>query len=390
MSGIARIFLACSLLATAAAAVQPVYRVAPSVLYLPGDGLALDAHTGRLMWRFPRLNAGQVYTDGQGLLMVSWVHVIRHPLNVRFTRVCRLNTNDGQQLWCRDWADVQQWTVDTSGRQWYLHTQGRLQVIHTTDGQTDRGFKVEHDRGLKLMPLPTGGALLFDRGQQNSLAIVYHPGAAALDAEALPAGIYAFRGNGRGLIFYAQDKGAFYRADPFTVLAPAPLPPHHFPQASLDEHGFLFTDWQGSDPILRGGTYGGELWDAPRPDNDLRLAVTATTAVMLDPSAKSTHVMAWDLASGAPRFSRTLPGNYPSLGGAGDDLVLQSGNDVRLLDASTGQQRWRARRHEGPLAAIAASAVIFWEAGGELAALARNNGALLWRLHFELPRPDLP
>lgn len=390
MSGIARFFLATFLLATAAAAVQPVYRVATDVLYLPGDGLALDAHTGRVLWRFPRLNEGEVYTNGQGLLLVSWVHVIRHPLNVRFTRVCRLDTGDGHSLWCRDWAGVQQWTVDSGGRFWYLHTQDRLQVIDVGDGQTDRGFKLEHDRGLQLMPLPTGGALLFDRGQQNSLAIVYHPGAAALDAEALPAGIYPFRGNGRGLIFYAQDKGEFYRADPFRELAPAPLPPHHFPEASLDEHGFLFTDWQGSDPIVRGGTYGGALWDAPRPDSDPHLAVTATTAVMLEASASSTHIAAWDLASGTPRFSRTLPGDYPTLGGVGDDLVLQSERDVRLLDASTGQQRWRAAGREGPLAAIAATAVVFWEAGGELAALARDNGALLWRLHFELPHTRLP
>jgi outer membrane protein assembly factor BamB len=74
----------------------------------------------------------------------------------------------------------------------------------------------------------------------------------------------------------------------------------------------------------------------------------------------------------------------------GDDLVVQSATDVRLLDAADGAQRWRAPRHEGPLAAISATAVVFWEAGGELAALARNNGALLWRLRFQLPRPGRP
>jgi len=404
MSGITRVVLTLVLLAAAAAAVQPVYRVANDVLYLPGDGLALDAHTGHLLWRFPRLDGGHVYTNGRGLLLVSWTQVIRHPLEVHFTRVCRIDAQDGHRLWCRDWADVQQWTVDGGGRFWYLHTPGRLQVVAVADGQTDRGFKLDHygnDSNLQLLPLPQHGVLLFDPrgGGSQALALVYRPGAAALDAETLPAGIYPFRGDGRGLIFYAQDKGEFYRADPFAVLVAAPAPkPHQFPEASLDAHGFLFTAWQGANPILHGGTYGGALWDAPRPDtilhsglhSGLHLAVTSTTAVMLAPQASSTRIAAWDLASGSPRFARTLPGDYPEVGGLGNDLVLQSATDVRLLNATDGVQRWRARGHEGPLAAISATAVVFWESGGELAALARNNGALLWRLRFQLPRPGLP
>lgn len=404
MSGITRVVLAILLLAAAATAVQPVYRVANDVLYLPGDGLALNAHTGHLMWRFPRLDGGHVYTNGQGLLLVSWTHVIHHPLEIHFTRVCRIEAQDGHRLWCRDWADVQQWTVDSGGRFCYLHIPGRLEVVAVADGQNDRGFKLDHygdERDLQLLPLPQHGVLLFDpRGGGNqALALVYRPGAAALEAETLPAGIYPFRGDGRGLIFYAQDNGEFYRADPFTVLVTTPAPAlHQFPEVSLDENGFLFTAWQGSNPILHGGTYGGSLWDAPRPDPSpdtglnptLHLAVTSTTAVMLAPQAASTRIAAWDLASGSPRFARTLPGDYPEVGGLGDDLVLQSATDVRLLNAADGAQRWRAPRHEGPLAAISTTAVVFWEGGGELAALARNNGALLWRLRFQLPRPGRP
>lgn len=397
-----RYLCAVLVLAVGAAAVQPIYRVAADVLFLPGDGVALSARSGAVVWRFPRFD-GQVYTDGHGLLLVAWVDAIRRwdsHLNIqpefavrRYTRVCRLRASNGQQLWCRDWPDVEQWTVDSGGSYWYLRSAGRLQVISVADGQPDRGFALDDNRDLTLMPLPGRGVMILSRGGRDSPAegLVYQPGAAGLAAEALPAAVYPFRGDGRGLLFYVRERGEFFLAAPFTALFhrvhPLQADGRAFPKASLDDHGFVFTDWQGPNPILRGGTYDGHLWQAPRQAAEPQLALTTDAAIMLEPGTKlhATRLSAWSLASGQPRFSDAFAGNYPALGSADNVLVLQSDSDIRLLDAQSGVERWRAATHEGPLAAIAQSAIVFWEEGGELAGLARSNGDLLWRVRFADP-----
>ncbi|MGH9482621.1 MAG: PQQ-binding-like beta-propeller repeat protein, partial [Terriglobales bacterium] len=147
-------------------------------------------------------------------------------------------------------------------------------------------------------------------------------------------------------------------------------------------------DWQGGAPVVRGGTYSGQLWQAPRraPDPELapELAVTGATAVLLEPGREASQLRAWNLESGAALYAQTLAGDYPALGCDDNALVLQSEAEVRLLDAATGAQSWRVERHEDALAAVAQTAVIFWEPGGHLIGLARNNGALLWRLRFEV------
>lgn len=384
---VVRALLLLIALAVAAVAVQPLYRVDAEVLFLPQDGVALNAHTGRLLWRFPRFS-GQTTTDGHGLLLISWVAAIEPILQQRVTRICRLRTSDGRHLWCHDWPGVQQWIADASGRWVYIHSPGHLQVLDATDGQADRGFGVRDDQELTLLPLPGQGALLLEqRHGHTEEALSYRPGAAVLTAEDAPPSLYPFRGDGHGVLLYAREKGEFFLAAPLRLLLgqhPRPSP-EDFPRASLDGDGYVFTDWQGQAPVVRGGTYGGRLWQAPRRASDPELAVAGGTAVMLEREPEASQLRAWNLASGQPLYTETINGDPRQLSCADNTVVLQSNSEIRLLDAPTGTESWRVERHAGALAAVAQTAVVFWESDGYLIGLARNNGALLWRLRFESP-----
>ncbi|MGH9519346.1 MAG: PQQ-binding-like beta-propeller repeat protein, partial [Terriglobales bacterium] len=380
-----RLGAALVFLALTASALQPVYRVDADLLFLPLNGVALNAHTGQVVWRLPRFD-GQTYTNGRGLLLVSWVDVVQ-PLfhNRRFTRICRIRTRDGAKLWCRDWPDLEQWVVDTQGGTFYLHTRSRLQVVSLRDGQPDRGFSMREDGQISLLPLPSGGVLALDRGTRtgNQIeALHYQPGAAALTAELLPRTVYPFQGDGRGLLFYTREKGEFFLAAPFTALFHRLHPPREFPRASLDEQGYVFSDWQGTDPIVRGGTYDGTIWQAPRPSGEESFALAPQTALMMASAGGSTQIQAWTLTSGQTRYVQSVRGHFDSVASTDNALVLQSRSQIRLLNASTGAQNWEVNEHEGPLAAVAQTAVIFWEEGNELVGRARNNGALLWRVRF--------
>ncbi|MGH9482961.1 MAG: hypothetical protein ACRD1L_12815, partial [Terriglobales bacterium] len=231
-----RALLLLAALALAAAAVQPLYRVDAEVLFLPQDGVALNAHSGHLLWRFPRFN-GQTTTDGHGLLLVSWVAAIEPILQRPITRICRLRTSDGKHLWCRDWPSVEQWNADASARWVYIHSPGRLEVLDAADGQADRGFGLRDDQDLTLLPLPGQGALLLERRRGQAVeALTYRPGAAALSTEDVPPSLYPFRGDGHGLLFYAREKGEFFLAAPLRLLLGqrAAPDPGDFPRASLD------------------------------------------------------------------------------------------------------------------------------------------------------------
>jgi len=91
-------FLALTALA---AAVQPIYRVDADTLFLPLDGVALNARNGHVAWRLPRYQ-GQTYTDGHGLLLLSWVSGITPNIGHRTTSICRVRTSDGKKLCCRE------------------------------------------------------------------------------------------------------------------------------------------------------------------------------------------------------------------------------------------------------------------------------------------------
>lgn len=380
-----RVGWAVMMLGMAAAALQPVYRVDTDLVFLPLNGVALNAHTGRVVWRLPRFE-GQTYTNGHGLLLVSWVDVVQ-PLfrNRRFTRICRIRTRDGNKLWCRDWPDMEQWVVDTRGETMYLHTRDHLQIIGLEDGQPSRGFGLRDDGEISLLPLPAGGVLALDRGAKSGNqieALHYRPGATMLTTEMLPRTVYPFQGDGRGLLFYTRERGEFFLAAPFTALFHRLHPPREFPRASLDDQGYVFSDWQGADPIVRGGTYAGSIWQAPRPAGDESFALAPQTALMLAPDVGSTRIEAWTLETGQSRYVQDVRGRYETVASADNALILQSRDQIRLLNASTGEQSWAVNEHEGPLAAVAETAVVFWEEGNELVGRARNNGALLWRVRF--------
>ena len=413
MRAAVRAFLAILATAVLAAAVQPLERVAPNVLFLPDYGVALNARNGHVLWRFPRFH-GEVRTDGRGLLLVSWVSVVNSTNHLRVSRICRVDAETGRQLWCRDWARLQQWTLDTLGGVFYVRTPGRLQVAGVGHGNVDRTFHLPFYADLSLMPLPQGGALLLERKHGRAVAaLTYRPGVLALDSEPLPPTAYPFRGDGRGLLFYARQKGEFFLAAPLRLLfrrpparaavpaapaaipgaesfapgglalAPPPAAVSHFPHASLDDHAFLFTDWQGNRPILRGGTYAGALWQAPRRGAHPQLALTAGTAVMLDSESGGARLSAYDLATGAPAFRRSLPRGAQAMSSDRRGIVLQSGAAIRLYDGATGRLLWSAPNHAGPLAAMTPAAIVFWEGGGQLIGLARANGQLLWRVRFK-------
>jgi len=368
------------LLAVAAAAVQPLYRVDAEVVFLPRDGVALNAHTGRVLWRFPRFD-GQVLTDGHGLLIVGWVAMIQPKLDRRITRFCRLRASDGKQLWCRDWAAVEQAALDAAGNVWYIHTPGRFSIARIADGQSDRAFHIHDDSDLALMPLPHTGVLLLERHSHAAVALSYRPGTAALDAENVPEGAYPFRGASAGVLLYTRAKHDFFLAAPLKLLEHGAS--SAFPRVSLDASGFLFTDLQGDAPVVRGGTYTGSLWQAPRASAEPRLAVDAATAVALEPLPRqSSRLRGWDLATGKLGYSHDFAGDYPLLASGDGALVLESDRDIRLVRAATGDERWHVQRRAGTVAAVNQSAVLFWEDGGGLIGLARNNGALLWRVHF--------
>lgn len=403
----------CILLAltVAAAAVQPVYRVADNIIFLPLDGVALNTRNGGVAWRFPRFD-GQIATNGHGLLIVSWVAGIQPMLGRRVTRFCRLRTEDGRRLWCRDWPNVKQWTLDSSGQRFYVHTRGRLDVLSASDGQPDRGFALSGDADARLLSLPRRGAMLLEHHRTWSESLAYRPGATGLEAERLPADVYAFD-HGGGLLLYARRQDAFYLAAPLRQLAatddafthPAPLPagalgwaapaeagPLPFPRASLDPHGYVVTDRDGSTPVIRGGNYEGRSWQAPRGKAEPKLAIAAGTAVVLEPEpgGTSSFLTGWALGDGSAAYRRSVPGTYTEVRGDTGAVMLQSDQQIRLLDARTGRDLWRRSQPEGVLAAMTNAALVFWEDGGKLAALARSNGALLWRVQFQtvgFPKP---
>src|SRR6185312_8895799 len=323
----------CALVASLTAgawAVQPLYRVDRDVVFLPLDGVALDAHTGHLRWRFPRFQ-GETQTDGRGMLIVSWATVIQPKLHRRVFRFCRLRTSDGARLWCRDAVNVLQWTLDNDSAAWYVHTPGRLEVRHTSDGQSDRGCGLPDDRELTLMPLPERGAMLLRRRHgQTSEALTVRPGAATLEAETVPPGLYPFHGNGHGLLLYARQKSEYFLAAPFKLLlheaGRGAEAKSAFPAASLDGHGFVFTGWQGTVPVLHGGTYAGALWQAPRGSGHAELAIAGDRALMLDAGT----LRGWRLDTGRLAFALPVDRGFDRLTSGGGAVVLQSDTAIAL------------------------------------------------------------
>ncbi|MGH9474705.1 MAG: PQQ-binding-like beta-propeller repeat protein [Terriglobales bacterium] len=380
--------MAWAALASAAVAVQQVYRVDVDTIFLPLNGVALQAHSGHVAWRFPRYR-GQTYTDGHGLLILGWVVALAPPFHQHFTRICRLDTRTGASLWCRDRAGVEQWVVDNDGGYVYVHTRGRLEVLTTAHGQSDRSFDLARDDELTLLPLPHTGLLMLERRRGRAFAALrYQPGAAALAGEPVPATLYPFQGNGRGLLLYARPQHEFFLGAPLRRL----LAWHQsgsasfFPRAKLDEHGFIFTDLQNGQPVVRGGTYRGALWQAPRQSAKPQLGLSARVAVMLDGNGRAgLRLRGWDLQRGDLLYDDPVPAaadHQPRLQAADGVLVLQTDTQVCLRNAASGTLLWQTERHEGTLAAVTRTAVVFWEESGEMAALARNNGNLLWRVRF--------
>lgn len=397
-TGLGIVLLLFVALGVAARAVQPVYRIAPDTIFLPLDGVALSAHTGHVIWRFPRYS-GHTYTDGRGLLLLSWTAAIAPHLHHYTTRICRLRTSDGHRLWCHDHAAVRAWVVDNTGKFLYLHTPGRLEILDTSDGQPNHGFDLDQDSELSLMPLPSTGVLILARHRGSvTQALRYQPGAAALQPMAVPAKVYPFRGDGRGLLLYAKPRHEFFLAAPFRRLfdrqQPADAGADSFPLAKLDDSGFLFTDWAGDQPVIRGGTYAGPVWHAPRRAPSPQLALARLAAIMLEPdTAGASQLLGWSLATGERLYSRVVPaeaGRNPRLHASGDAVLVQTNSSVLLYNAVSGVERWHADQPVETLAAIARTAVVFWDGSSELLALARNNGSLLWRVRFQTVGTPLP
>lgn len=359
-----------------------MWKIDHDTIFIPQDGLALNAHTGVLLWRHPRFQ-GVIVSDGAGLLLVSYLSAINQIMHVRSTRLCRLQARNGQETWCRELVELKAWVVDAGRQILYVQRPGRLEVLDAAHGHTVASFPL-HDSQGDLLALPRGGVLLLDSGPTHTIAALYHPGDAALQWHKLPMYLHPFRGEDGGLLLYASNRGEFYSP----ALQPVYRQPEGqaFPTASASRKGFVFTDLQDRQPVLRGGAWDGPLWQRTPVASPAALFVQDDKAVVLETEqdaheTTSAHLRLLDLPTGALRHQIDVPAGLRIADGDGKALLLQDGTHLVLADLQSGTVRWQIEQ-SAHAARLTGTAVVFWNDHGQLLGRARSNGALLWRDQF--------
>lgn len=346
---------------------------------MPQDGLALNAHTGRLLWRYPRFQ-GVTRSDGAGLLLVSYLSAINQAMHVRSTRLCRLQTRNGQEVWCREFVELKAWVIDAGRQILYVQRSGHLDVLDAAHGHTISSFPLRDGQG-DLFALPRGGVLLLDSGPTHTIAALYHPGDVGLQWRKLSMYLHPFYGDDGGLLLYASNRGEFYSP----ALQPFYRQPEEeeFPTAEVSRAGFIFTDRQSQQSVLRGGAYDGPLWQRTPAAPPVALFVQDDKAIVLEAdqdttAATSVHLRLLDLPTGSLRRQIDLPAGLRIADGDGTDLLLTGGARLLLVDLKSGTVQWQIDE-SAQTALLTGTAVVFWNSRGQLMGYARNNGALLWR-----------
>lgn len=364
------------------ASAQQLWKIDHDTIFIPQDGLALNAHTGRLLWRHPRFQ-GTTVSDGAGLLLVSYLSGINNTMHVRSTRLCRLQARDGREAWCREFVGLKAWVLDASRQLLYVQRYGHLDVVGAAHGRTVSSFPLRNSQG-ELLALPRGGVLLLDSGPTHTIAALYQPGDAGLQWRKLPMYLHPFRGADGGLLLYASNRGEFYSP----ALQPVYRRPgeQDFPTAGASRGGFIFTDREDQQPVLRGGAYDGPLWQRTPVAPPAALFLRDDKAVVLEAdqgatAAASLHLRLLDLPTGSLRQQIDLPAGLRIADGDGSVLLLEDGTHLLLVDLQSGTVRWQIEQ-SAQSALLTSTAVVFWSSQGQLLGRARSNGALLWRDQF--------
>lgn len=395
-------------LAAAAAAQQHVYAVSPRVIFLPQDGVALDAATGRVQWRVPRFE-GPVFTDGRGLVIFSYLAGINDIFHFHQYRFCRLRADNGKKIWCFLTSHLHDATLSAGGDFLYVRRREALDVYAVATGRRQRSFDLADFDGAEMMAMPDDGVAVFVASRRQSrLLTVYPRGPTPLArVRSFDRPLYAFHGPGPGVLWYAPDVGRFVSiADPKQPPFAAPMARQSFPRVLANGNGFLIELRQGGGWTLTGGLYHGSLWMRSLPEQ-ASVFLAGATGLSLAPLAaagpssaadsgsvpRATRVTALELATGRSLFTRGLRGGFalalldhelpPLAPQARPAVALFGPREIALLDRADGHTLWWRDYTDKQPATLTAAAVIVWDQG-ELVGLARGNGDVLWRVHFRL------
>ncbi|MHB8735870.1 MAG: outer membrane protein assembly factor BamB family protein [Terriglobales bacterium] len=371
----------------AAQEVVPAGSAGHTVLFLPQDGLALDAATGRLRWRFPRYQ-GATYSDHGQLLLTNFVTRINRAFHLHESRLCRLNPDTGKTIWCRNQSQFLSGALDARGDVFYVQRVDRVDVLRLTDGRRVQSVSLRPLTGGRLLPLPDGGVMIVESDGNGTRILQLLPAAAPLVRQ-LPATLYPFQGDPRGLVFYNPRSGEFL--DPLTLhieVRRLAEPRRPFPRVSVDAHGLVFSDWDSRGPLAAGRADHHPAWSSPSADVEPRPLVVGTLALLLEkippgppnPTAL-TRLEGRDLETGGPRFATSLVEDFPEMHSDGTSVALLNPNYLVVLDAHSGEERWRLAQNQFRFGALTPDTVIVWE-NLDLTGFSARNGTVRWRVQF--------
>lgn len=397
-------FLALLLAAAPARGQQRVYAITPQIVFLPQDGVALEAATGHVAWRMNRFD-GRVLTDGRGLLIYSYLAGINDLLHFHEYRICRVHSANGRRIWCTIVAHLDDLALSSAGDLLFLRQQHMLEIRAAASGSRLASFNLGGFDDPEVLALPDDGVAVFSSSMRRSrlLTIFYRDQAAQARMRIFDRPLHAFHGPGPGVLWYAPAAGQFVSiADGGQPAAYGGAAAASFPRAVTGGAGFLIERQERDAWDLAGGLYAGQSWNHPLGERaamylagGAALLLSARTEKAggkggMGPAAPAvgTQVRSIALADGRERFRVSLPvqldialldaDSAPS-----PEAALLGPQAIVLLDGRTGAIRWWRDYARDQPAALTAPAVLVWD-NGELVALARANGDVLWRVHFRL------
>lgn len=394
---------------TLAAAQQSLYVITPRLVYLPQDGVALNAATGRVQWRIDRLD-GSVLTDGHGLVIYSYLAGIDDLLHFHQYRVCRARPENGKSAWCFLVPHLEEMALSAAGDYLFLRRRRELEIRATATGHRLCSFQLGQFEAPEMLALPDDGVAILDSSLQRSRLLTISLGGDSRPTEEMRVfdhPLHAFHGPGPGVLWYAPSRGQFVAIS--DILRPTGYggdgDSQSFPRALADQRGFLIERRQRAAWSLAGGLYRHTVWARQLGEHSrlflrdaIGLLLSARPAPVVAAGGGSgrgawspsvvTRISAVALADGHLPFSRDLRAEFQmALLDPADQpapaVALFGRQAIVLLDAADGRIRWWRDYSGDQPAAMTAPAVLVWE-DGMLAALARDNGDVLWRVRFRL------